>query len=180
MLDLIDAEPERVAKSQSNTARFRNSMTDAGFAIAPRNWSAPLARTATFNSFGVTSLVTSLYVQIMQQPELPGILDAVKDHIARDVRAAVNILGAHEIGWSEDVPFLWLTLPEGWRAGEFCQAAETSGVLIKSAEDFALRDSRTTHAVRIALNGQMPHESFVEAMQTLRRLLDHPPERISV
>ena len=35
VLDLIDAEPERVARSQSNTARFRQSMTDAGFAIAP-------------------------------------------------------------------------------------------------------------------------------------------------
>jgi glycine C-acetyltransferase len=35
VLDLIDDEPERVQKSQSNTLRFRVGMTSAGFDIAP-------------------------------------------------------------------------------------------------------------------------------------------------
>lgn len=35
VLDLIEAEPERVARSQSNTARFREAMTSAGFSITP-------------------------------------------------------------------------------------------------------------------------------------------------
>ena len=33
VLDLIDAEPDRVKRSQSNTARFRQAMTEAGFDI---------------------------------------------------------------------------------------------------------------------------------------------------
>ncbi|MBT5738607.1 MAG: glycine C-acetyltransferase [Planctomycetes bacterium] len=35
VLDLIDDEPERVQKSQSNTLRFRQGMTAAGFDITP-------------------------------------------------------------------------------------------------------------------------------------------------
>ena len=35
VLDLIEREPERVQRSQSNTRRFRESMTNAGFDIAP-------------------------------------------------------------------------------------------------------------------------------------------------
>ena len=35
VLDLIDEEPERVERSQSNTLRFRQGMTRAGFAITP-------------------------------------------------------------------------------------------------------------------------------------------------
>ncbi len=35
VLDLIDEEPERVERSQSNTLRFREGMTRAGFAITP-------------------------------------------------------------------------------------------------------------------------------------------------
>jgi len=35
VLDLIDAEPDRVERSQSNTARFRQAMTEAGFDITP-------------------------------------------------------------------------------------------------------------------------------------------------
>ena len=161
--------------SKSLTAALR-----IGFAIAPRGWSTQLTRTATFNSFGVTKLVTDLYVDIMGRPEIGGVVDAVKARIAQDVRAAVNILGRFNLTWSEDVPFLWLELPKGWRVGEFCQAAEAVDVLIKSSEDFALRDSRTTHAVRIALNGRVPHEYFADAMRRLHDLLDHPPERISV
>ena len=35
VLDLIDAEPDRVERSQSNTRRFRDGMTEAGFDISP-------------------------------------------------------------------------------------------------------------------------------------------------
>ncbi len=161
--------------SKSITAALR-----IGFAVAARGWADTLARTATFNAFGVTQLITDLYVEMMKAPELPAVIDGVKDRIAQDVRAAVNILGTHQLEWSEDVPFLFLHLPEGWRVGEFCQAADMAGVLIKSADDFALRDSRTTHAVRIAINGQVSHEYFVGAMHKLRNLLDSPPERFAV
>lgn len=161
--------------SKSLTAALR-----IGFAIAPKGWGAQLVRTATFNSFGVSGIVTDLYCYILAHPDLENVLRRVKARVAEDVRAAVNILGGHAVSWSEDVPFVWLALPRGWRAGEFCQAAEGAGVLLKSADDFALRDSRSTHAVRIAVNGWVGHDHFVEAMNTLRQLLDRPPGQLSV
>lgn len=151
-----------------------------GFVIAPNGWSQALIRTSTFHSFGVSRLITDLYAYVMAHPKLPQIVDDAKARIAQDVRGAVNVLGRHQIAWAEDVPFLWLSLPMGWRAGEFIQAAETVGVLIRSAEDFALRDGRAVHAIRIAVNGQMTHARFMEAMGVLRELLDHPPERLDV
>jgi DNA-binding transcriptional MocR family regulator len=116
----------------------------------------------------------------MSNGEITQIVDAAKERIAKDIRGAVNVLGRHQIAWAQDVPFLWLSLPMGWRAGEFIQAAETAGVLIKSAEDFSLRDGRAVHAIRIAVNGQMTHERFIEAMGVLRALLDNAPERLDV
>lgn len=151
-----------------------------GFAVAPQGWTATLARTATFNSFGVSRMVTDLYAHLLADPRLGAVVEAVKGRISDDIRAAVNILGRHPLNWAEDVPFLWLQLPLGWRAGEFCQAAEGVGVLIKSADDFTLRDGRSVHAVRIAVNGSVPHDFFADAMRKLRDLLDQPPERISV
>lgn len=151
-----------------------------GFTIAPSAWSVALVRSATYNSFGVSRQVTDLYAYLMNHAALPTIIDRVRARISKDVRAAVNILGGHNLNWSDDVPFLWLELPRGWRASAFCAAAETTGVLIKPAEDFALRDGRLTHAVRVAVNGQIPHEDFVYAMQQLRTLLDQPAEQISI
>jgi len=161
--------------SKSLTAALR-----IGFVLAPQDWTKSVARTSTFHSFGVTRLISDLYAYVMAHPDLDDVVERVRARIALDVRAAVNALGGHRLSWSEDVPFLLLELPIGWRASDFRQAAEKEGVLIKSAEDFGLRDGRTHQAVRIAVNGQSSHERFAEAMGSLRALLNSPPEQISV
>ena len=163
----------------SSPAKTLTGALRIGFAIAPQAWGPALIRTATYHSFGISRMVTDLYAHILARPELPQIIEKVKARVAMDVRAAVNVLGRHRLNWSEDVPFLWLELPRGWRAAAFCKAAEASEVLIKPAEDFALRDGRSVHAVRIAINGLMPHEEFVTAMMTLRGLLDRPAEQLA-
>jgi DNA-binding transcriptional MocR family regulator len=92
----------------------------------------------------------------------------------------VNILGGYDLEWRENVPIIWLRLPEGWRAGALVQAADNLGVTIRSAEDFALRDARSPHAVRLGINAQVSQRSFEAALHRLRELLDNPPERIAV
>ncbi len=150
-----------------------------GFGVAPRLWAARAARTATCSSFGVSRIVTDLYAWMMAQPQMTGIRRAIIDRVAQDVRTAVNALGGYKIVWRDGVPLVWLELPDGWRAGEFGEAAREAGVLLKTAEDFALRDSRRVHAVRIAMNGQVGAADFAAAMGRLRALLDAPPERIT-
>lgn len=151
-----------------------------GFAIGPRSFTAALVRSATGNSFGVSQMISDLYAYLMAQPTLPGILTQVTDRITRDVSAAADILQGHEVNWAEGTPFIWLTLPPPWRAGAFAEAAKAQGILLKTAEVFAQRDSRMVHAVRIAVNGGLAHDRFVEALHLLRGLLDNPPPRISV
>ena len=115
-------------------------------------------------------------------------MDQGSDRLAQDVvaymrpyiRTAVNILGQYDLGWREDVPFFWLPLPIGWRASAFCQAAEARDIKIIPAEDFVGRDAHAPHAVRIAVNAQMPLERFESAIHQLHDLLQHPPEQISV
>jgi DNA-binding transcriptional MocR family regulator len=96
------------------------------------------------------------------------------------LRMAINYLGHYDIQWMDDVPFIWLELPYGWRSGEFVQAAEGIGILLKSAEEFGLRQSTTVHAVRIALDGTLSMAEFEAAIRRLVELLDNPPEKITV
>ncbi|MFQ1700845.1 PLP-dependent aminotransferase family protein [Loktanella agnita] len=161
--------------SKSITAALR-----IGFAVAPEGWTAALMRTATFSSFGVTRIVTDLYAGMMQHGQIDAVINHTKSRINADVSAAARILDGHKLRYADSVPFMWLELPRGWRAGEFCQAAESSGVLIKSAEDFSLRDGRAVHAIRIAVNGLIPHDSFVEAIERLTVLLENPTERLAL
>ncbi len=151
-----------------------------GFALAPEGWGHSLARAALHNSFGVARMVTDLFASVVNDPALPAIAEAIRARINDDLRIALNHLGGHSVNWLPDVPFLWVELPRGWRVHSFCREAESAGVVLKSADEFSPRDGRAIHAVRIAINGQIAPGRFEEAMATLRRLLDSPPENISV
>ena len=105
-------------------------------------------------------------------------MEAVRSQSGDYIQAALNVLGGYDVKWRRDVPFLWLQLPPCWRASSFCQAAEAAGVRIRPAEEFACRDARTPHAVRIGINAQVSPADFEDAMIRLRDLLANPPERL--
>lgn len=151
-----------------------------GFVVAPEGWRSELRRVAEHGFFGLAQPLADLTADVLQRPELPGILDEVRREYARYIRAAVNILGGFDLAWREDVPFLWLQLPAGWRAAALVQAAEVEGVQVRAADEFALRDGFAPHAVRIAVNAQVSLASFEAALERLKALLENPPERIAV
>ena len=151
-----------------------------GFTIAPHQCGAGLRRSAENGFFGLATPLGDLTMMLLQDPRTRIIAEKVRAEIERHVKCMVNHLGAHDLTWREDVPIAWLKLPTGWRAGAFCQAAAEHSIKIRPAEEFACRDARVPHAVRIAINAQLPFERFEGAMETLRDLLDNPPERIGV
>ncbi len=151
-----------------------------GFALAPIGRSADLRRAAEYGYFGVSQPIAELTRRLLSHPEIFDIAAKVRGRIGEFVRVAVNVLGGHDLDWDASVPFLWLHLPSGWRAAAYCRAAEQTGVQIRSADEFCLRDGRAPQAVRIAINTHVPLDQFEQAMQNLRRLLDNPPEQISV
>ena len=151
-----------------------------GFALAPLGRSADLRRVAEYGYFGLSRPLAEVTRILLSDPRMKGICADIRERLAEYVQIAVNHLGGHDLRWSRDVPFLWLQLPPGWRAAGFCRAAEAQGVQIRSADEFALRDGRAPHAVRIAVNAHVSLGSFDAAMQRLRCLLDNPPEQISV
>ena len=151
-----------------------------GFAIAPHGKVAALRRAAEHGFFGMSTPIADLASKLLAHPDVTGLADKVRAVLNSYIRVAVNHLGIYDLTWRTDVPFLWLQLPPGWRASSFCQAAEAAGVRIRPAEEFACRDARTPHAVRIGINAQVSPADFEDAMIRLRDLLANPPERIGV
>ncbi|MGD9866127.1 MAG: PLP-dependent aminotransferase family protein [Pseudodonghicola sp.] len=151
-----------------------------GFALAPLDQAVNLRRVAEYAYFGLSQPQAEVARLLLSNPRTRELADLARARLADYVRITVNALGSYDLNWNAAVPFVWLRLPAGWRAAAFCRAAEREGIQIRSADEFALRDGRAPHAVRIAMNGQVPLERFGEAMQQLRRLLDNPPELIAV
>ncbi|WP_291733171.1 PLP-dependent aminotransferase family protein [Leisingera sp. F5] len=164
----------------SSISKILTPALRVGFALAPEGRSTDLRRVAEYGYFGLAQPLAELVRILLTDPRLPDLVAAVRGEMARYVRVAVNALGGFDLTWNPDVPFVWLRLPSGWRAAAFTRAAEANGVQIRSADEFALRDGRAPHAVRIAINAHVPLKQFEEAMLRLRALLDNPPEQISV
>lgn len=162
-----------IAKTITPSLRF-------GFAIAPEGQTAALRRSAEHGFFGLATPLTDLCAALLQHPQIDDLTAQTRRAFNKYVQSAVNILGGYDLSWRADVPFLWLQLPIGWRAGAFCQAAEGQGIQIRSAEEFVCRDARAPHAVRMGINAGVSLKSFEAAMTRLRVLLDSPPEQINV
>jgi DNA-binding transcriptional MocR family regulator len=164
----------------SSLAKTLTPALRIGFCIAPQDRTPALRKVAEYNCFGLATPMIDLCATLLAHEDVDACADAVRQALNLYIQRAVNTLGAHDLTWRENVPFLWLKLPLGWRAGAFCQAAEAEGVQIRSAEEFVCRDARAPHAVRIAVNAGLSIDDFEEAMQRIRKLVDNPPEKISV
>ncbi|MEM9580493.1 MAG: PLP-dependent aminotransferase family protein [Pseudomonadota bacterium] len=151
-----------------------------GFAIAPKPHVAALRRSAEFGFFGLATPLGDLTARLLKDPRTSYLADQIKQHFGRYVQTCVNHLGRHDLTWHVDVPYVWLRLPDGWRTSAFCQAAAARNIQIRPAEDYAGREGKTPHAVRIAINAQISLAHFEKAMIQLSELLDNPSERIGV
>ena len=151
-----------------------------GFTITPEGQGNRLRRAAEQSYFGLATPLTDVCAALLTDPELPAVTAKVRQAVNLYVQSAVNILGGYQVSWRADMPFMWITLPSRWRAGAFCQAAEARGVQIRPAEDFATRDARVPHALRIAINAGIGLERFEAAVTVLRDLLDNPQDEIRV
>ncbi|TLP64326.1 PLP-dependent aminotransferase family protein [Parasedimentitalea maritima] len=166
-----------------HVSSISKSLTPAlriGFALAPQGRGPDLRRVAEHGYFGLAQPLAALSCILLGDPKTKDLVRAVQKEMARYIRVAVNALGGFDLTWDDQVPFVWLRLPAGWRSAAFSRAAAAQGVQIRSADEFALRDGRAPNAVRIAINAHVSLAEFESAMLRLRALLDSPLEQISV
>ncbi|WP_147125020.1 PLP-dependent aminotransferase family protein [Shimia ponticola] len=151
-----------------------------GFAVAPKGQGPALRRAAEYGFFGLAWPLAEATKLLLEDPRTDTLIKDVRKVFQSYLEITVNALGQFDLRWQPDVPFVWLELPRGWRSAAFCRAAEQQGIQIRSADEFALRDTRVPQAVRIAINAQVPKERFEQAMRRLHDLLVSPPEVIAV
>ena len=171
--------PERTW-TVSSIAKTITPALRLGFVIPPPAQHAALQRAVEYNQFGMATPISDLGAKLLVHPELPALQAGTREVVARYVRCAAERLAGCGLVWREDVPFLWLPLPVGWRASAFCRSAEAADIRLRSAEDYAARDALSPHAVRFAVNAAVPLPRFAAAMDRLRALLARPSEELEV
>ncbi|MCY1127936.1 PLP-dependent aminotransferase family protein [Frigidibacter sp. RF13] len=162
-----------LSKSISAGLRF-------GAVICPTGLGEAARLAAQHSYFGLPRPVSDIAYALFRSGEAQRLRDRVQASFARRQEIALNLLGRHEMRWQPGLSFLWLPMPQGWRASTFAREAEANGILIRSADEYALVDGRAPNAVRIALAGAIAEADFTTAIARLAQLLDSPPDDLPV
>lgn len=151
-----------------------------GYVVCPSGMGQAGRLTAQHSFFGLARPVSDLCLTLLESGVAAELRTAVQDAFSDRLEGVVNVLGAYDLSWQPGLPFVWLRLPSGWRASIFARMAEAEGVLLRSADEFALIHGRAPNAVRLALPGNHSRAQIEEACHRLARLLDSPPAELSV
>ena len=148
-----------------------------GFMIAPRGKGSAARSVMQSSCYGMSQPVVDVCEELLTSGLAGEIRQRTLKVIRERVKTAVNTLGQWDIKWRPEVPFIWLTLPTGWRATSFVQACEQNGVLLRPSDEFALRNGKAPNAVRVAMNATHSMSEYETALLTISGLLSSPPER---
>lgn len=146
-----------------------------GYIVAPPGMGQTGRITAQYSFFALSRPIEALVLHLLQSGEAARLRDQVQLELDNRLACTVNALGAYDLRWQPGLGFVYLHLPTGWRASTFCTQAEAAGILLRSADEYALVHGRAPNAVRIALSGHMPMAGFNAGMTRLAQLLATPP-----
>ncbi|TIR23925.1 MAG: PLP-dependent aminotransferase family protein [Mesorhizobium sp.] len=84
-----------------------------------------------------------------------------------------EVLAGFDVKARDNVPFVWLTLPDPWLSGTFKNACLAQGVLIDDEDEFkAGRSEQVFHGVRFGVSQPRQSQDVAGGVAVIRRLLD--------
>lgn len=86
---------------------------------------------------------------------------------------AREVLAGFDFKARDNVPFIWLTLPDPWLSGTFKNACLAQGVLLDDEDEFkAGRSEQVFHGVRFGVSQPRQGKDVASGVAVIRRLLD--------
>lgn len=166
--------PERVwhvgslSKTVSAALRF-------GYIVCPTGMGETGRLTAQHSFFALPKPVSDIALHLFTSGAAADLRRKAAEDLEVRLKLALQHLGRFDLSSQPGLRFVFLRLPQGWRASTFTREAEAEGVLLRSADEYTLIHGRAPQAVRLALAGNVPLARFEAGLQSLARLLDRPP-----
>jgi DNA-binding transcriptional MocR family regulator len=160
-----------LSKTVSAALRF-------GYVACPAGMGATGRLTAQHSYFALSRPVEALVLDLLASGQAARLRAEVHAQLDRQLQATVNALGAFDLAWRPGLRFVFLRLPSGWRSSTFVARAEGEGVLVRSADEYALVHGRAPNAVRLALPGNVAEADFASGLGRIERLLRQPPAEL--
>ncbi len=146
-----------------------------GFLEAAPQWLDKLAGSIRTDCWMVAPLMPEIATHWINSGELEHLIDLQRQAISARHTTAREALHGLEFKAQKESALLWMPLPEPWRAGQFSAALRHAGVLVRTADHFAVGRSPAPHAIRISLNTPHSSEQLAAGLGILKSLIHNPP-----
>ena len=146
-----------------------------GYVEAAPAWLSKFAASMRADSWMVAPLLPEIATRWLESGAMEGLIAQQRDMTAQRLECARAVLQGLEFKTDPEFPLIWLPLPEPWRAGQFAAALRQAGVLVRTADHFAVGRSPAPHAIRISLNAPASVEQLAAGLHILKALIDNPP-----
>ncbi|MBV0931890.1 aminotransferase-like domain-containing protein [Marinobacterium weihaiense] len=142
---------------------------------APANLLPQLRAALRAQCWSSPALMGAVTCQWLTSGEADELLAWQWDEIRHRQALVRELLAPYEVSAHACGFHAWLRLPEGRRAAEFVQLADTQGVTLIAAEPFCVGSQPAPQAVRLCVTPPPTREALAEGLKRVRRLLDDEP-----
>jgi len=97
-----------------------------------------------------------------------------RDEVLARTQSAFKILKGCDYRYAPNGQFLWLLLPEPWRATDFAHGAKDRDVVIIAADRFVIGRAPAPHAVRISLTSARTRDLLEKGLNIIVDLMKNP------
>lgn len=146
-----------------------------GYVEAAPQWLSKLAASMRADCWMVAPLLPEVATDWIESGVAEQLIAAQRAAIAERLAVALPMLKGLDYRSDPESPLIWLPLPEPWRAGQFSAALRHAGVLVRTADHFAVGRSPAPHAVRISLNAARSCAEVESGLQTFLNVLHGAP-----
>ncbi len=142
-----------------------------GYIEAAPQWLSKLAASMRADCWMVAPLLPEIATDWIESGVAENLIAAQRDSIAERLAVALPLLKGLDYRSHPESPLIWLPLPEPWRAGQFSAALRQDGVLVRTADHFAVGRSAAPHAVRLSLNAANSVAEIASGVQLVLNVL---------
>ncbi len=146
-----------------------------GYVEAAPQWLSKLAASMRADCWMVAPLLPEIATDWIESGVAEQLIASQRASITERLTVALPLLEGLEHRSAPDSPLIWLPLPEPWRAGQFSAALRQAGVLVRTADHFAVGRSPAPHAVRISLNAAKSVAEVASGLQVVLNVLQGAP-----
>jgi len=142
-----------------------------GYIEAAPHWLGKLAASMRADCWMAAPLMPEIATRWLNTGLIESLINAQRTCIAERLEPARRLLSGLQYHANNESTLVWLPLPEPWRAGQFSSALRQVGVLVRTADHFAVGRLPAPHAVRISLNAANNTKQIESGLQTIRAML---------